>query len=589
MNLLFLYMKGEVTMYCCNNDYHEFPLDWFLEQIKNALSEWENMKISFEELKKYVQDYFLQLNITEEIKKQLKELIDSGKLDTLITEVWTGYLKGKIGLVNPMNYGAVGDGVHDDTQAIIKASKDGALFNSKNTFKVSGVFTISGNVEGISLECANDTEITCQGYVKNSNFSMKGKETVGRGNWVLVFRNKSNSYVSNCIFKGCNNAIYLDKCENFAVSGCVFNELYQTDSESGNGYGILTVNCKNIRITENIFKDVDRHSIYVSIDNSDPGYNENIIIENNQFVNRKTFGQKTGFENPIFCRTPKEIYIRNNIFDGTLGAINVRAYNVNTNVKHTELCCVENNTFVNVDNKPRNLSDACIIIGKELGALFDRSIIKNNTLTTAKNNFCKLQGCENIEVFNNIYTSGEGTTFLYFSDEEHKKSSVRGNKVVSGYFLYCTVAPSEEIEVINNIINCDYIMSGESKTKLFKLLYNNVKVTSNRQDAINIDKIVAYANYGDDIILIRNATIKKIVSDLKGNIAFFETDIDFSKVVDNTNPAFGYGGIPSDAFLFKKYTSVSELPTENVILNSRAMTADNKVYVFNGSAWIALN
>lgn len=80
-------------MACCNcNDYHEFPLDWFLERVKIALKEWDVMKHTWEETKEYLNNYFKNLDVQEEINKKLDEMLSSGELVNILIKYSNVYI-----------------------------------------------------------------------------------------------------------------------------------------------------------------------------------------------------------------------------------------------------------------------------------------------------------------------------------------------------------------------------------------------------------------------------------------------------------------------------------------------------------------
>lgn len=76
-------------------DFHELNLDWFLEQFKGLVedwdkfrtdmeAEWNNIKDDWNALYKYVHDYFDNLDVQTEINNKLDEMAADGTLDILI-------------------------------------------------------------------------------------------------------------------------------------------------------------------------------------------------------------------------------------------------------------------------------------------------------------------------------------------------------------------------------------------------------------------------------------------------------------------------------------------------------------------------
>lgn len=101
-------------------NFHELNQDWFLQEFNKLVSEWkamqkkfDNLQDAFNDLKSYVQDYFKNLDVQEEINNKLEELYESGRLDSLLT-TFIPYLTLE-------SFGAVGDGKTDDTDALVKA------------------------------------------------------------------------------------------------------------------------------------------------------------------------------------------------------------------------------------------------------------------------------------------------------------------------------------------------------------------------------------------------------------------------------------------------------------------------------------
>lgn len=71
-------------------DFHEMNLDWFLKKFKSLYDEWistkkefETVKEEFADLKSYIENYFKNLDIYDEISKKLDEMFENGTLESL--------------------------------------------------------------------------------------------------------------------------------------------------------------------------------------------------------------------------------------------------------------------------------------------------------------------------------------------------------------------------------------------------------------------------------------------------------------------------------------------------------------------------
>ena len=71
-------------------NFHELNQDWFLSEFNKVLKEWAEMKKSFNslsdafnDLKSYVQDYFKNLDVQDEIKNKLDEMENNGSFSEL--------------------------------------------------------------------------------------------------------------------------------------------------------------------------------------------------------------------------------------------------------------------------------------------------------------------------------------------------------------------------------------------------------------------------------------------------------------------------------------------------------------------------
>ena len=74
-------------------NFHELNQDWFLSEFNKVLKEWAEMKKSFNslsdafnDLKSYVQDYFKNLDVQDEINNKLDEMVNNGTFSELLNK-----------------------------------------------------------------------------------------------------------------------------------------------------------------------------------------------------------------------------------------------------------------------------------------------------------------------------------------------------------------------------------------------------------------------------------------------------------------------------------------------------------------------
>ena len=94
-------------------NFHEINLTWIIETVKNLTEEWIEMQGKFtglqgdfEELKKFVTDYFAKLEIDKEVRKILDEMKANGELSEIISDA---LLQGALARVNKPTVLILGD------------------------------------------------------------------------------------------------------------------------------------------------------------------------------------------------------------------------------------------------------------------------------------------------------------------------------------------------------------------------------------------------------------------------------------------------------------------------------------------------
>lgn len=121
-----------------------------MEDVNTAVGDVTNLHSAYTQLQAFVNNYFENLDVQEEINNKLDELVESGRLDLLL-QTFVPY-------VTPMMFGAKGDGVTDDSSAIQ------ACFNSgKNV--IMGKYTYLCNSQIIA------NHVSIDGYGATLNFA----------------------------------------------------------------------------------------------------------------------------------------------------------------------------------------------------------------------------------------------------------------------------------------------------------------------------------------------------------------------------------------------------------------------------------
>ena len=385
-------------------------------------------------------------------------LVDA--INETVSEIST--LTNRVYFDVPENYGAVGDGVADDTDAL----QDCFTNSTKNIFLLRNKYKVSGKIDlpsDITIIGTNDTEIIDAWYgtsmgdnqydaifdgrnVKNitiDNITFKGiaigAVQSSSMNWRcdICFRNSSGINIKNCKFIACDQytQIALRACENCVISNnqfewyryqgivlfsshdCVVNE--NTFSDCGcdyiNTYAIcftyvdVSNLCYNMKCLNNIIKYPNRTANWESIDAHGLLYSEvagNIITDCNDGIALLTEYTR-GFQ----CQylDIHDNYIRGGAYNGkTNYGIISGGYNIN----------IYNNT---VNNCGLNTAAITLI------SLIRECTIKNNHIVSARDKAIMLrrdsswnQYIQNLIIENNdvsiVPSSGTEGVFIHCYD-----------------------------------------------------------------------------------------------------------------------------------------------------------------------------
>lgn len=403
--------------------------------------------------------------------------------------------------VNPADYGAIGDGVTDDSAAIEEAAEYGVLYGEKNK-----TYRIASNIDipygAINCDFYLDKNVTISGgrfffmCKFHKNASVLDDNT--RGKWLLRIYNELNPYIGNCEFYNAVSSLYLDRVTNARVENNYFHDIIQTPTSvslGGNGYGVLTVQSDNVHIENNYFKNVARHAVYISHDDESLQC-ENIFITHNTFkLTSAVSGNTTGFEYTIHIRPANNIIVSENLFEGTKQCVvTVRQKLVSTGyVEGVKNLKITNNIFKNIANSVRQ-SDG-IVTNTYEGADTAESSVKEATNLVISHNFvdnCTVPffrgaSIDGLFIEGNTVTGRDGYYFINFADITEyrypKDVHIRNNTAKStlAFFrLNGSAITLDYLEISGNDIQCSAFFdftAGHTITVL-KLLNNNIVADS---------------------------------------------------------------------------------------------------------------
>lgn len=208
---------------------------------------------NFITLYNYVNNYFNNLDVQEEINKKIDELIATGDFNIFLSAIYT-----------PEMFGAKGDGITDDTEAIQKA----LAFNNVN---ISKNYLITENL------------------VLHSNLKVFGGGTITKK---VEF---NDSYLNHCIFS-CTDSNNID------INNIVL---------MSNSLAISVHGCSNVNIT-NLIINSEKYSILIS--DSEKNESNGITISNIKIENDVTIISSDGIHIDGGC---SNIYVTN--VSGTTG------------------------------------------------------------------------------------------------------------------------------------------------------------------------------------------------------------------------------------------------------------------------------
>lgn len=452
------------------SNFHALNQDWFLDEFNKLVSQWEamqkkfdNLQDAFNDLKNYVQDYFKNLDVQEEINKKLDQMSEDGTLNIL--------LQMHARTVLPSN-DISGD---TDTKNIQKMINEfgyvelfsGIYYINKPIKLKSGNAIIGSGNENTIIECSSDFCTLLENssadklILKNFRVNDTTGEHIGLnfiGTTTAPYTGIRYSFIENIHMFGFNTCVLIRGAWCTKFNHCRFESKNICINQSGT--------CNNIEYTECQFYGEENVSNGVRITGDGGSENYGIYFNNCDFEKHKygfnLYACVGVYINNLYVEKIDTVINADNSINlvlngGTLNSVN-RVANVAKSQK-ISLYNVTTFSMLNAYVRYNKSEKSCLVyISNKVPVYIENITVANlkggdvflkNTDAETKYDYNGDYYIENLStsIFNGRYSTSKGT--LIKSDGIKRRDSVKligcNIELISG----ATIDNNTEVHVVN--------------------------------------------------------------------------------------------------------------------------------------------
>ena len=368
---------------------HELNLDWITKIVKEVKNKTDEIDEAVSLAKQYAED---SLSYAQE-SENYAQILSS----TIIT---------------PEMYGAVGDGLADDTQALQSCLRNNRVIVLTKTYRISqplvfdnlknvsifgGTITRTANmlfntITGTNCEDISFENVTLDGVGNDRNMTYVWESNVQGA--VLLHGHCKNIKLNSCKILNFNYGVYILGAdvelepityENMSYNGTITNCVFYNCNSPIDTYG------KSLLIDHNIFYDITGYALQIepygtSTDVAEPllepvfyGSACSCVLSNNLFVNVQNYCIN------IFANNTYAVSVTNNTMIDFGSAINVNNITHKGVLIKDNFCYYQKPVVMDSNTRPWHITGTITTVGKV--------IVENNTIYYAQSGL-RLQGYE---------------------------------------------------------------------------------------------------------------------------------------------------------------------------------------------------